>query len=111
LVYIVGSFLLELFSRRFSGQRLAGLLVALLIPFVPFITASPGGVIVGYADIPISVFYAVATGYLLCSLQCNLTYSFSAYVAVLTLIPWIKSEGVILWALLALMGIVVALVK
>src|SRR5437879_11668221 len=88
LFYIAGALLVALFISRLSGKRWPGLLVALLIPFVPFIIASPGGVIVGYADVSISVFYAVATGYLLCSLQCNLTYSFPVYVAALTLIPW-----------------------
>ncbi|MEY2555245.1 MAG: hypothetical protein QOF93_389, partial [Verrucomicrobiota bacterium] len=105
LFYIAGALLVALLIARLTGKRWLGLLIALLLPFVPFVTASPGGVIVGYADIPLGVFYATALGYLLCSLDRNLSYSFPIYVATLTLIPWIKSEGVILWSLLALMGL------
>jgi hypothetical protein len=93
LVYIAGALLVALLIARLTGKRWLGLLIA------------PGGVIVGYADIPLGVFYATALGYLLCSLDRNLSYSFPIYVATLTLIPWIKSEGVILWSLLALMGL------
>jgi len=41
---------------------------------------------VGYADIPISVFYVTALAYLLCSVERDVRYSFAAYVAALTLI-------------------------
>src|SRR5437660_30936 len=65
LFYIAGALLLALFITRLSGERWIGLLIALLIPFVPFLISSPGGVIVGYADVPLSVFYVTALGYLL----------------------------------------------
>lgn len=107
LFYIAGALLIALFISRLTGRRWLGLLVALLLPFVPFVTAGPGGVIVGYVDIPLSVYYVTALGYLLCSLECNLPYSFTAYAASLTLIPWIKTEGLVLWSLLALMGLMV----
>ncbi len=103
--YIAGAFLVALFITRLTGKRWLGLLIALLLPFVPFVTASPGGVIVGYADIPLSVYYVAALGYLLCSLNGNLSCSSPIYVMTLSLIPWIKSEGVILWSLLALIGL------
>lgn len=109
LFYIAGAFLVALFITRLTGKRWLGLLIALLLPFVPFVTASPGGVIVGYVDIPLSVYYVTVLGYLLCSLERNLPSSFTAYAASLTLIPWIKSEGVILWSLLALIGLIPAL--
>jgi hypothetical protein len=108
LFYIAGAFLVALFITRLTGKRWLGLLIALLLPFVPFVTASPGGVIVGYADIPLSVYYVTALGYLLCSLDRNLSQSFTIYAVTLTLIPWIKSEGAILWSLLALIGLIVA---
>jgi hypothetical protein len=107
LFYIAGALLVGLFVTRLSGKRWLGLLVPLLIPFVPFVTASPGGVIVGYADISLSVFYAAALGYLLCSLERNSPYALIAYGAILTLIPWIKSEGLVLWSVLAVMGLIV----
>ena len=61
---------------------------------------------VGYADIPLSVFYLSALGYLLCSVESNSKRELIIYAAFLTLVPWIKSEGVILWAVLAVLGII-----
>jgi hypothetical protein len=107
LFYIAGAFLIALFITRLTGKRWLGLLIALLLPFVPFITAGPGGVIVGYVDIPLGVYYVTALGYLLCTLECDLPSSVAAYAASLTLIPWIKTEGLVLWSLLAGMGLVV----
>ena len=109
IFYIAGALLVALFVTRLTGKSWLGLLVALLIPFVPFVTASPGGVIVGYADIPLSVFYVAALGYLLCSFEPDQKFFWRVFLATLALIPWIKSEGLILWALLALLGLIVAL--
>jgi hypothetical protein len=107
LFYIAGALLIALFISRLTNKRWLGLLIALLLPFVPFVTAGPGGVIVGYVDIPLSVYYVTALGYLLCSLEYKVPYSATAYAASLTLIPWIKTEGLVLWSLLALMGLMV----
>src|ERR1700737_5554355 len=98
---------MALFITPVKGKRWLRMVIALFLPFVPFVTTSPGGVIVGYADIPLSVYYVTALGYLLCSLERNLASSFTAYAASLTLIPWIKSEGLVLWSLLAVMGLMV----
>src|SRR5205085_8538816 len=111
LFYISGALLLVLLVNRLTGKRWVGLAVALLMPFVPFVTASPGGVIVGYVDIPLAVFYVVALGYLACSLESNSSGTLPTYAAVLTFIPWIKSEGLILWSLLAVLGLIVGLVR
>jgi len=109
LFYIAGALLLALLITRLTGKRWVGLLIALFLPFVPFVIASPGGVVVGYVDIPLSVYYVTALGYLLCSLEGSLSYSFTIYVATLALIPWIKSEGAILWSVLAMIGLAVGL--
>src|SRR5258708_21686594 len=87
LFYISGALLLSLFVSRLTGKRWLGLLLALLIPFVPFVTASPGGVIVGYADVPLSVFYVAALGYLLCSYESESREALILYGATLTFIP------------------------
>jgi hypothetical protein len=109
IFYVAGALLVALFVTRLTGKRWLGLLVALLIPFVPFLTASPGGVIVGYADFPLSVFYVAALGYLLCSFELDQKFFWRVFSAMLVFIPWVKSEGLILWALLALLGLLVAL--
>ncbi|HEY6071173.1 MAG TPA: hypothetical protein VIU85_07355, partial [Chthoniobacterales bacterium] len=111
LFYISGALLLPLFITRLTGKRWLGLLIALLMPFVPFMTASPGGVTVGYADIPLAVFYLAALGYLLLSSESGSRETLILFGATLTFIPWVKSEGVILWALLALLGLIVGVVR
>ena len=95
MFYFAGALLLALFVTRLTTKRWLGLLIALLIPFVPFVTVIPGGVIVGYVDIPLSVFYLAALGYLLCSAQSNEPFLWTVYAATLALIPWIKTEGLI----------------
>ena len=106
--YAVGAVLLALFAARISGQRWCGLLVTAAFPFIPFLTQGHGGVIVAYADFPLSVFYLTALGYLLSSADKDESYSFVIYSSCLTLIPWMKHEGVILWFILALLGLVVS---
>jgi hypothetical protein len=104
--YAAGAALLGLLAARLSGRRWIGLLIAALLPFIPFLTQGPGGVIVAYADFPLSVFYLTALGYLLYSLGKNEPHSFVIYSSCLTLLPWIKREGAILWLILALLGLV-----
>ena len=111
LFYISGALLLAAFVARLSGKHWIGLLAALLIPFVPFVLASPGGVSVGYADIPLSVFYLATLGYLLCAVESNSKREPIIYAAILTLVPWVKSEGVILWAVLVMIGVIAGFVR
>src|SRR4029077_1900082 len=66
LFYVACAPLLALLVSRLSGKRWLGLLVAALLAFVPAISAIPGGILVGYVDVPLSVFYLAALGYLLC---------------------------------------------
>src|SRR5207244_2477435 len=75
LFYIFGVLLLGLFVTRLTGRRWLGLFVALLVPLVPFVIAIPGGVIVGYSDIPIGVFYLTAFGYLLFTFEWKVAHS------------------------------------
>jgi len=104
--YAVGAVLLALLAARLSRRRWIGLLVAGLLPFIPFLTEGSGGVIVAYADFPLGVFYLTALGYLLYSLGRNEPHSFLIYSSCLALLPWVKSEGVILWFILVLLGLV-----
>ena len=104
--YAAGAVLLALLAARLSGRRWIGLLIAALLPFIPFLTEGPGGVIVAYADFPLSVFYLTALGYLLCSVGRSEPHSFLIYSSCLALLPWVKREGVILWIILVLLGLV-----
>ncbi|HST29883.1 MAG TPA: hypothetical protein VLK27_03470 [Chthoniobacterales bacterium] len=111
LFYAAGAPLLALFIARLSGSRWIGLLIAALLPFVPSISASPGGVVVGYVDVPLSIFYLSALGYLLLWLRTNDSRFMIAFAACSALLPWTKSEGIILWFVLVLLGFVLSLIK
>lgn len=111
LFYATCAPLLALFIARLSGQRWSGLLIASLLALVPSISASPGGIVVGYVDVPISVFYLAALGYLLCWFKNNASCFIVAFAACSAFLPWIKSEGVILWFVLALVGLILGLSK
>jgi hypothetical protein len=109
LFYIAGALFIASFVSRLTGTRWIGLLIALLVPFVPFVLTSPGGITVGYVDVPLGVFYLAAFGYLLVSLESDSRESRVIFTALLTLLPWVKSEGTILWSLLAVLNLIVAL--
>jgi hypothetical protein len=111
LFYAAGALLLALFVTRLSTKRWPGLIVATLLAFVPFLSASPGGIIVGYADFPMSVFYLAALGYLLCWYREDTVSNISIFAGCLALLPWIKSEGLILWVLLVFFGLCLSLPK
>ena len=104
--YAAGSVLLAVITIRVSGRRWSGLLVAFLLPFIPFVISSPrGGVIVGYADVPLAVFYLAAFGYLLVWLSRGELRFLLICLSCLALLPWIKREGLILWCVLAVLGL------
>jgi hypothetical protein len=103
--------LLALLVSRLSGKRWIGLFIAALLAFVPAVSASPGGVVVGYVDIPLSVFYLAALGYLLLWLKTNDRRFISVFAVCSALLPWIKSEGIILWIVLVVLGLVLSLTK
>ncbi|HYR22859.1 MAG TPA: hypothetical protein VEP30_08055 [Chthoniobacterales bacterium] len=105
LFYAACAPLLALLVSRLSGKRWVGLLTAALLPFVPSISASPGGIVVGYVDVPLSVFYLAALGYLLLWFKTNNAHFIIVFAACSALLPWIKSEGIILWAVLVLLGL------
>jgi hypothetical protein len=111
LFYAACAPLLALLTARLSGYRWSGLLVAALLPLVPSITASPGGIVVGYADLPLGVLYLAALGYLLCWFRAKAGCSLFAFAACATLLPWIKTEGIILWFVLVLVSLGLALAK
>ena len=103
--------LLALLVTRLSGSRLVGLLSAALLPFVPSISASPGGIVVGYVDVPLSAFYLAAVGYLLLWFKMNDVRSLIVFAACSALLTWIKSEGIILWGVIVLIGFVLSMAR
>ncbi len=97
IFYGVGASILALLASRITGRRWIGLLLAILLFFVPQASLSTGSAIVGYADFPLSILYLAAVGYLLASLRpeaCD--SSVPIFGACLACLPWIKNEGAIL---------------
>ncbi len=111
LFYAACAPLLALLVARLSGKRWIGLTIAALLPFVPSISASPGGVVVGYVDLPLGVFYLVALGYLLLWFKTDDRAYGLIFAACSALLPWIKSEGTILWVVLVLLGFALSISK
>jgi len=111
LFYAACAPLLALLVARLSGNRWVGLLSAALLPFIPSISASLGGIVVGYVDVPLSVFYLAALGYLLLWFRTSDARFLIVFAACSASLTWIKSEGIILWVVIALVGLVLSFAK
>jgi hypothetical protein len=97
MFYAVGAIVLALLGSRITGKRWIGLLLSVLLFFVPQASLSTGSAIVGYADFPLAILYLAAVGYLLASLRLENTESaVPIFATCLACLPWIKNEGAIL---------------
>ena len=97
IYYVAGAVLLATFATGLTGRRWIGLSAAVLLFFVPCLTNTPGGVHVGYADVPISVVYLAGIGLLLLHLQNGDPAAWRCSALCIALLPWVKKEGSILW--------------
>ncbi len=111
LFYAACAPLLALLVSRLSGKRWAGLLIAALLPFVPSVVTNPGSVVVGYVDIPLSTYYLAAVGYLLLWFRTGDLRFMIVFGAASAFLPWTKTEGIILWAVVVFIGFVFSLAK
>jgi len=111
LFYAACAPLLAIFVSRFGGKCWIGLATAALLPFVPSVSASPGGIVVGYVDVPLSAFYLAALGYLLLWFKTDQREFVIAFAACSALLPWVKSEGRILWAVIVFVGFALSISK
>ncbi len=102
-----GAALLALYGARLSHQRWAGLLAAALAFLVPRLAGAWGGVTGGYPDFALAVLYLACISNLIFYLKTNRDDYFRIYAAGLALLPWLKRDGVILWAVALLCGIAV----
>jgi len=97
IFYGVGAVILALLGSRITGRRWIGLLLAILLFFVPQASLSTGSAVVGYADFPLAIVYLAAVGYLLASLKPeNSESAVPIFATCLICLPWIKNEGAIL---------------
>jgi len=107
--YVAGTFLVGAFTARLSGRTWLGLLMAALLFFVPQVTVEVGCARSGYADFPLSVFYFAAAGCLFCASEQGNAVFFRLYAGCLTLLPWVKRDGLILWAVATACGVFIIL--
>jgi hypothetical protein len=109
IFYCVGTILLTIISTRITGKRWIGLLIGVLLFFVPYLTSGTDAVVVGYVDFPLSVFYLAAIGYLVSFLETNDFAFFRLFTASASLLPWLKQEGAILFLVSAICATIVIL--
>lgn len=106
LYYAAGAILLATTANRLTNRSWPGLLAAALFFFVPFLTQMPGGATGGYVDVPLSVVYLTTAAYLVIYSISHDASAWRIYSCSLALLPWVKREGAILWAVAALGGAV-----
>lgn len=104
LFYAVGIILLAQASAFWSGKRWIGLLVANLFLFIPFLTRAAGGIVLGYADVPLSIVYLAAFYFLSIFVRQHSSAALSCFIALAAILPWIKREGVVLWFVVTACG-------
>lgn len=104
LYYVAGATLLASLATRLTGRNWVGLLVAALLFVTPQVSVGTGGAVTGYADFPLSAIYLAAIGFLAVSALREDAQAFRLYAACLTLLPWFKREGAVLWIVAAAAG-------
>jgi len=93
--YAAGALLLAAFIEILTEKRLFALASAVLFFFVPQFLVNPGAAITGYADFPLAVFYLGAIGFLLLAERGEEWFWLAAFL--LSFLPWLKREGIVLW--------------
>ena len=104
IFYGAGMVLLARAAFVFTGKRRIGLLVASLFLFVPWIYGGPGGIVVGYVDVPLGFFYLGAIYFLVVLAKNNTPSALALFLAFNSVLPWIKREGMVLWLVLGICG-------
>jgi hypothetical protein len=104
IFYVTGVIFVGQAASSWSGKRWIGLVAANLFLLVPFLTRMSGGVVLGYADVPLSVFYFVAFIYLLKISRGDFETSLPVFILLAAMLPWIKREGIVLWFVVAACG-------
>jgi hypothetical protein len=109
IFYLAAALLLANFVSSLTGRRWVGLIAPCLLFFIPQVVVGGGSAVVGYVDFPLSVFYLAAIGFLVRAADDNDISSFRAFAACAALLPWVKQEGAVLWAVAAVAGSIVIL--
>jgi len=104
--YLAAASMLLMAVEELSGKRWIGWMIVLLFPFVPCLHNAAGGFQTGYADAPLSAIFLATTFYFLRFVRQNSTDDLRLFIALGATLPWIKPEGVMLWAAISLCGVI-----
>jgi hypothetical protein len=105
--YVAAMSILLLAAEELSGNRAIAWIIVLLFPLVPAINGAPGGVAVGYADVPIAAIFIAAIFYLLRFLRDDSRDALALFLALAATLPWMKREGAILWFVLTIAAVAI----
>jgi hypothetical protein len=105
LFYVAGLIILGRGVARLTGKSLLGWAASCSPFLLPFIMRRDGGVLGGYADYPLGVYYLCGVIHLLSFLRYSSRSDLRLFAAVIGVLPWIKSEGTILWLCLSLIAV------
>jgi hypothetical protein len=106
LWYAAAMSILLLAAEEQSENRLVGWMIVLLFLLIPSVHEKPGGFQAGYADGPLSAMYLAAVFYLLRFIRTGSGDAMALFIALGTTLPWMKPEGVVLWATISFCGAV-----
>jgi hypothetical protein len=96
--------ILLLAAEEQSQSRLVGWLIVLLFPLIPCLHDRPGGFQVGYVDGPLAAIYLAAVFYLLRFIRNGSRDAMVLFIGLGATLPWMKFEGIVLWATISLCG-------
>jgi hypothetical protein len=106
LWYAAAMSILLLAAEEQSENRLVGWMIVLLFLLIPSVHEKPGGFQAGYADGPLAAMYLAAVFYLLRFIRTGSGDAMALFIALGTTLPWMKAEGVVLWATISFCGAV-----
>jgi hypothetical protein len=87
-------------AGQLSGNRAIAWALVVLFPLVPAIHNAPGGISVGYADVPLAAVFLATIFYLLRFVRDDSRDSLALFLVLGATLPWMKREGAVLWFVL-----------
>lgn len=104
--YLSAIVLLGSGAGRLTANPMAKYIAPAILFFLPLMFSPDAGVLSGYADFPLGVFYLASAVYLIAFLNENQSTDLRLALALGAVMPWIKEEGGLLWLCLSLIAIV-----
>lgn len=106
--FLAAVILLAATITRCTGRGAIGLVVASLLFLDRYLLSGAGGMLVGYADLPLAAYYLAAIGYLISFAGTHSVFAFRVFALAASVLPWVKREGNLLWITAAIVGFIVS---